>query len=180
MATLESTPDLLRPSVLGIAAWSGAGKTTLLTRLIPLLRATGLRVSVVKHAHHNFDLDIPGKDSYRLRKAGAVQTLVASDARRVLITELADSAEPTISELLDQFDHTRSDLILVEGFRDQPFPKIEVYRAALGKPPLHPKDPHIIAVVSDAPIATALPVMDLNCPAVVAEFILARVAQRSL
>jgi molybdopterin-guanine dinucleotide biosynthesis protein MobB len=166
------TPCHHRPPAVGFAAWSGAGKTTLLTKLIPLLQREGLRVSILKHAHHDFDLDIPGKDSYRLRKAGAVQTLIASDTRRALISELAKPVEPTISELIQLFDHEQSDLILVEGFRDQAFPKIEVFRPSLGRPPLFCSDPHIIAVVSDAPVDTTLPVIDLNDARAVATFIL--------
>lgn len=160
--------------MLGFAGWSGAGKTTLLTQLIPILVDTGVRVSVMKHAHHKFDLDTPGKDSYRLRKAGAVQTLIASDSRRVLVTELRSPREPTLAELVMDFDHAMTDLILVEGFRDQPFRKLEVFRPSLGRPPLYPNDPHIVAVASDERPSTTLPVLDLNQPRAIAEFILTR------
>jgi len=162
--------------VIGFAGWSGAGKTTLLTQLIPILRAAGVRVSVIKHAHHQFDLDTPGKDSFRLRKAGAVQTLIASDTRRVLVTELERPRDPALVELINEFDHAMTDLILVEGFRDQPFPKLEVYRPSLGRPPLYPADPSVIAVASDGRPDTELPILDLNNPTAVAEFILARLA----
>ena len=162
--------------MIGFAGWSGAGKTTLLTQLIPILRAAGVRVSVIKHAHHQFDLDTPGKDSFRLRKAGAVQTLIASDTRRVLVTELERPRDPALVELINEFDHAMTDLILVEGFRDQPFPKLEVYRPSLGRPPLYPADPSVIAVASDGRPDTELPILDLNNPTAVAEFILARLA----
>lgn len=162
--------------MIGFAGWSGAGKTTLLTQLIPILRAAGVRVSVIKHAHHQFDLDTPGKDSFRLRKAGAVQTLIASDTRRVLVTELERPRDPALVELIKEFDHAMTDLILVEGFRDQPFPKLEVYRPSLGRPPLYPADPSVIAVASDGRPDTELPILDLNNPTAVAEFILARLA----
>ncbi len=162
--------------MIGFAGWSGAGKTTLLTQLIPILRAAGVRVSVIKHAHHQFDLDTPGKDSFRLRKAGAVQTLIASDTRRVLVTELEQPRDPALVELIEEFDHAMTDLILVEGFRDQPFPKLEVYRPSLGRPPLYPADPSVIAVASDGRPDTVLPILDLNNPTAVAEFILARLA----
>ncbi|MFL6712642.1 MAG: molybdopterin-guanine dinucleotide biosynthesis protein B, partial [Sulfurifustis sp.] len=114
-----------RPPILGIAAYSGTGKTTLLRKILPQLRGRGLRVAVVKHAHHSFDTDVPGKDSYELRKAGAVQMLVASRHRWALITETGDANEPRLDELLGQLDQSNLDLILVEGFKAEAFPKIE-------------------------------------------------------
>jgi len=161
--------------LLGFAAWSGTGKTTLLEQLVPLLVARGLRVAVVKHAHHDFDIDVPGKDSYRMRKAGARQVMVASRRRWALVTEHDDGrAEPRLAELLPQLDHAQLDLILVEGFKHEAIPKIELHRPALGKPLLYPDDPQVIAVATDAPLASAppLPLLNLNTPEEVADFVL--------
>ena len=135
--------------VLGFAAYSGTGKTTLLVQLIPLLKAQGIRVALIKHAHHDFDIDIPGKDSYELRKAGAAQVLVASDKRRALITEIEPAAEPELNELVNQLDLDSADLVLVEGFRHLPFPKIELHRPSLNKGLIFPGDASVIAVASD-------------------------------
>lgn len=164
--------------VLGFcAAASGAGKTTLLTALIPLLKQQHVRVSLVKHAHHRFDIDQPGKDSYRLREAGAAQTLVASSQRWALMTEHAHAApprqEPDLGELLCQLDPALADLVLVEGFRHAEIAKIEVHRPALGFPLLAPQDAGIIAIASDVQMDSRLPWLDLNQPAAVAEFVLA-------
>jgi molybdopterin-guanine dinucleotide biosynthesis protein MobB len=164
--------------VLGFAAWSGTGKTTLLERLVPLLIARGLRVAVIKHAHHDFDIDLPGKDSHRLRQAGARQVLVASRRRWALITEQDDGRpEPRLAELLPQLDHAQLDLILAEGFKHEAIPKIELHRAALGKPLLHPDDPTVVAIASDAPLdpVPAIPLLDLNRPAEIADFVAAYV-----
>ncbi len=159
--------------LLGFCAWSGAGKTTLLRRLLPLLRAHGLRVAVVKHAHHSFDVDHPGKDSYELREAGADQVLVASRNRVAWIRELQRRHEaPPLEEVLRCLDNGAIDLVLVEGYKSAALPKIEVHRPALGRPLLHPGDPHVIAVASDRPVATPLPWLDLNRPVQVARFIL--------
>ncbi|MEZ5542398.1 MAG: molybdopterin-guanine dinucleotide biosynthesis protein B [Pseudomonadota bacterium] len=158
--------------VLGFAACSGTGKTTLLIRLIPLLARRGLRIAMIKHAHHDFDIDIPGKDSYELRRAGARQVLVASDRRRALISECSPPREPALAELVAALDQDTLDLVLVEGFRHLPFPKIELHRPALGHPLLCREDRSIIAVASDAaPECGALPVLDINHPAGVADFI---------
>lgn len=158
--------------LIGFAAWSGAGKTTLLERLIPMLKERGLRLALIKHAHHDFDIDQPGKDSYRLRKAGAQQTLVASARRSALITEFDDgAAEPSLPRLLQQLDLAHLDLVLVEGFRHEPIPKIELHRASLGKPLIFPEDKNIIAVACDTPLAAALPQLDLNDVAALADFI---------
>ena len=132
--------------VLGIVGWSGSGKTTLLVALLPLLRQAGLRVSTVKHVHHGFDMDRPGKDSYRHREAGAHEVLVASGSRWALLHELS-GPEPALPELLERMDPV--DLVLVEGYKSHPFPKLEVHRPDLGKPPLWPSDVDVIAVASD-------------------------------
>lgn len=135
--------------VIGFAGWSGAGKTQLLTRLIPVLKARGLSVSTLKHAHHAFDIDHPGKDSYQHREAGACEVLVASSTRWALMHELRGAPEPGLGELLG---HMRAvDLVLVEGFKRSPHLKIEVHRAANAKPWLYPGDPSIGAIASDAP-----------------------------
>lgn len=160
--------------VLGIAAYSGTGKTTLLRKVLPLLRARGLRVGMVKHAHHSFDIDVPGKDSYELRKAGAVQMLVASRHRWALVTEMGDVGEPALVQLLERLDQSDLDLILVEGFKAEAFPKIELHRPSLGHPLLYPLDRSIIALASDAPLEVARDValLDLNRPERIAGFIL--------
>lgn len=137
--------------LIGFAAYSGTGKTTLLLKLLPLLKAEGLRVGVVKHAHHSFDMDYPGKDSYRLRQAGADEMLVAGRCRFGLIRECREhQAEPTLAEALVLLDPTRLDLVLVEGFKRAAIPKIELHRSALGRPLLFPQDPNIIAIACDA------------------------------
>lgn len=160
--------------VLGFAAYSGTGKTTLLKRLIPMLRDRGLRVGLIKHAHHDFDLDIPGKDSYELRKAGASQVLVASHKRWALITEEVELQDLHLQTMVTHLDHERVDLILVEGFKHERFPKIELYRPAMGRPVLYPEDPDVIAVATDedVPVATELPQLDLNDVAAITDFIL--------
>ena len=135
--------------IIGLAGWSGAGKTTLLTRVIPLLVARGVRLSTLKHAHHAFDVDKPGKDSHAHRVAGASQVLVSSANRWALMTELRGAPEPTLRELLAQLQPV--DLVIVEGFKRENHPKLEVHRAANEKPWLHPDDPMIRAVASDVP-----------------------------
>jgi molybdopterin-guanine dinucleotide biosynthesis protein MobB len=160
--------------VLGFAAFSGTGKTTLLKQLIPLLAGRGVRVSVIKHAHHNFDIDKPGKDSYELRKAGARQMLVASGRRWALMTETEGDADPGLDSLIGHLDADGIDLVLVEGFKHVPFPRIELHRPSLGYSLLHPEDSNIIAVATDEPVETGdLPRLDLNNAAAIAEFILA-------
>jgi molybdopterin-guanine dinucleotide biosynthesis adapter protein len=133
--------------VIGLAGWSGAGKTTLLRRLIPALTARGLRVSTLKHAHHSFDIDQPGKDSWEHRQAGATEVLVASAVRWALMHELRDEAEPRLPALLAQMRPV--DLVLVEGFKRERHPKIEIHRAANAKPLLYPGDPSIVAIATD-------------------------------
>jgi len=146
--------------VIGLAGWSGAGKTTLLARVIPHLREQGLRVSVIKHAHHKFDVDTPGKDSWRHREAGAEEVLVSSGMRWALMHELRGAHEPRLPELLAKL--SRVDLVIVEGYKSEPHRKIEVHRAANGKPFLFPGDAAIAGVVSDVAIETALPTAHLD------------------
>jgi molybdopterin-guanine dinucleotide biosynthesis protein MobB len=158
--------------VLGFAAYSGTGKTTLLVKLIPLLIDQGIRVALIKHAHHDFDIDIPGKDSYRLRKAGADQVLVASDKRRALIKEMVANADPQLDDLINELDLDMVELVLVEGFRHVPFPKIELHRPSSGKELIYPDDSNVIAVASDELIDTAeLPLLDINKPGNIVRFI---------
>ncbi|WP_318458876.1 bifunctional molybdopterin-guanine dinucleotide biosynthesis adaptor protein MobB/molybdopterin molybdotransferase MoeA [Photobacterium leiognathi] len=147
--------------LLGFAAFSGTGKTTLLEAMLPKLVERGLRVAVVKHAHHNFDIDQEGKDSYRLRKAGASQMLISSRYRRALVTETPEE-EAQLPYLLSQLDQTQLDLILVEGFKKLDFPKIELHREEVGKPWLHPEDANIIAIAANIPADSTLPQMDIN------------------
>jgi molybdopterin-guanine dinucleotide biosynthesis protein B len=153
--------------VIGLAGWSGAGKTTLLTRVIPLFREQGLRVSVIKHAHHKFDVDVPGKDSWRHRAAGAEEVLVSSANRWALMHELRGRDEPRLPELLGKM--SRVDLVIVEGYKSEPHRKIEVHRSANGKPLLFSGDPAIVGIASDVAIETGLPVAHLDdVPAVAA------------
>jgi molybdopterin-guanine dinucleotide biosynthesis protein B len=157
--------------IFGLAGWSGSGKTTLMTALIPQLRGFGLSVSTVKHAHHDFDIDRPGKDSWRHREAGAAEVMVASARRWALMHELRAAPEPPLEELIAYMSPV--DLILVEGFKRHPHPKIEVSRAALGKPPLYPDDPDIVAVAADErPVPLPLPWLPLADATAVARFII--------
>jgi len=146
--------------VIGLAGWSGAGKTTLLARVIPHLLAKGLRVSVIKHAHHAFDVDVPGKDSWRHREAGAAEVLVASANRWALMHELRGAPEPRLPELLSKLSAV--DLVVVEGFKREPLRKIEVYRTANGKPFLFPDDPGVVGIATDTPVETTLPTAHLD------------------
>lgn len=163
------------PPVLGFAAFSGTGKTSLLIELIPILKQRGLRVGVIKHSHHDFEIDHPGKDSFRLRKSGATPVMIASPFRRVVITEFAEPTELDLHQQLAAFPADNLDLVLVEGFRNADFTKIELHRHSLGKPLLYPDDPNIIAVASDTPLPTPiqLPNLDLNNPIAIADFIVA-------
>lgn len=154
----------------GLCGWSGSGKTTLLARLIPELISRGYSVSTIKHAHHGFDIDKPGKDSHVHREAGASEVLVASSRRWALIHELRDQQEPSLSDLLSHL--TPVHLVLVEGFKRDIHPKIEVHRAILGKPMLQPEDACIMAIASDAPLDVPVPVLDLNDPAGIADLVL--------
>jgi molybdopterin-guanine dinucleotide biosynthesis adapter protein len=146
--------------VIGLAGWSGAGKTTLLTRLIPYFRDQGFGVSVIKHAHHSFDVDVPGKDSWLHRQAGAAEVLVSSGLRWALMHELRGAEEPKLPELLAKL--SRVDLVIVEGFKREPHRKIEVHRAANAKPSLYPDDPGIVGIATDAKPETRLPVAHLD------------------
>jgi molybdopterin-guanine dinucleotide biosynthesis adapter protein len=158
------------PRVFGFAGWSGSGKTTLIEQLIPRFIARGLTVSLVKHAHHEFDLDQPGKDSFRHRQAGCREVLVTSPVRWALQHELRGQPELTLDQALQHL--SPCDLVLVEGFKTAPIAKLEVYRASVGKPLLHPRDPGIVAVASDEPVATPLPVLPLGDPDAVATFVM--------
>src|SRR6266702_731366 len=146
--------------VIGLAGWSGAGKTTLLARVIPYLLKRGMTVSVIKHAHHEFDVDVPGKDSWRHREAGAAEVLVSSTRRWALMHELRGAEEPRLPELLAKL--ARVDLVIIEGFKREPHRKIEVHRAANGKPLLFPDDPGIVGIVTDIAVETTLPVAHLD------------------
>ncbi len=157
--------------VFGFAGYSGSGKTTLIEQLIPVLRARGLKVSVIKHTHHHFDVDKPGKDSWRHREAGAEEVLLISDQRWVLMHELRSAPEPDLAAQLQIL--SPCDLVLVEGFKHYPMPKLEIHRPSHGRPLLHPDNPSIVAIASDAPLAAGLPWLDLNQPVQVADFILA-------
>jgi molybdopterin-guanine dinucleotide biosynthesis protein B len=153
--------------VIGFAGWSGAGKTTLLSRVIPYLLKTGLRISVIKHAHHSFEVDVPGKDSWVHRQSGATEVLVSSAKRWALMHELRQASEPRLPDLLKKLSPV--DLVVVEGFKSEPHRKIEVYRAANGKPLLFPDDPEISGVASDTAVQTRLPTAHLDdIPAVAA------------
>lgn len=160
--------------VVGFAGWSGSGKTTLVEGVIASLVLAGQRVSVVKHAHHDFDIDLPGKDSWRHRKAGAGEVIVASNRRFAKIREYASERRTSVHALLAELD--ACDWALVEGFKHGELPKIEVWRAAIGKPVQYPDDPRIVAVATDSPRQlpkpTLLPVLDLDMPDAVAEFLL--------
>ena len=156
--------------VFGLAGYSGGGKTTLLESLIPYFTAQSLRVALIKHAHHDFDIDQPGKDSYRHRQAGATEVLVSSDQRWALMHELRGAEAPSLQALLAQL--SPCDLVLVEGFKREPIPKLEIHRLANAKPLLFPEDPNIIAIASDAPIATSLPSFELTATDAIGLFIL--------
>ena len=155
--------------VFGFAGWSGSGKTTLIEKLIPRFAGAGLRVSLIKHAHHTFDVDQPGKDSYRHRHAGAAEVLVTSSRRWVLMHELRGAAEPPFEEQLKRL--SPCDIVIVEGFKHAAIPKIEVWRRQTGEPLL--TDPHIVAIATDTRVQTRLPVLDLNDDAAIASFVLA-------
>lgn len=160
--------------IIGLAGWSGAGKTTLMVKLLPALIGRGFTVSTLKHAHHRFDVDVPGKDSYEHRRAGASQVMVASGVRWALMTEIRSPREPTLRELLARMDPV--DLVVVEGFKRDAHPKIEVHRAANAKPWMHPEMPGIVAVASDVPAPYDLPCVGLDDTAAVAELVIAHAA----
>ena len=168
--------------ILGFAGFSGSGKTTLLEQLIPLLSQHKLRIGLLKHSHHDIDPDTPGKDSYRLRHAGCSQTLLATQSRHMLYFEYpqAERQDPELNHSLSQLNHDLLDLVLIEGFREQPFPKIEIHRPSYGKPLLYPNDDTIVAFASDqpAPEHCALPQLDLNNPHDICQFIINWLRQR--
>ena len=160
--------------ILGFAAFSGTGKTTLLTQTIPILKHHGVRIGLIKHSHHNFQIDQPGKDSFRLREAGASPVMLVSTHRRAIITEISPEQEPRLDDQLKLLDQSELDLILVEGFKAEQFPKIELHRPSLNKPLLYPNDPNIIAIASDCTLETPdyLIQLDINQPEIIADFIL--------
>jgi molybdopterin-guanine dinucleotide biosynthesis adapter protein len=158
--------------IIGFAGWSGSGKTTLLARLIPALVANGKSVSSIKHAHHAFDIDQPGKDSHTHRSAGATEVLVGSARRWALIHELREEREPSLRELLQHLSEV--DLVLVEGFKRDRHPKIEIHRPSVGKPLLQPDDPHIVAVASDAALRLPVPILHLADIDAIADFVCRR------
>ena len=156
--------------IIGLAGWSGSGKTTLITKVLPVLIGRGLKVSTLKHAHHGFDLDKPGKDSFMHRASGATEVIISSERRWAVLHVLRGEEEWDLPALLSKASPV--DLILVEGFKREPFPKLEIFRKENGKPLLNPDDPHIIAVASDAPVSEAkVPVIDLNNIQVVADIL---------
>jgi len=153
------TPAAMR--VVGLAGWSGAGKTTLIARVIPVLVGRGLKIATVKHAHHDFDIDQPGKDSWLHREAGASEVAIVSSRRWALVHELRGEDEPSLAELLAKL--SPADLVIVEGFKRHALPKLEVYRAPIGKPLIYPQDDCVVAIASDAPLPQAqLPVLMLD------------------
>jgi len=169
---------MINPSIplLAFSAYSGSGKTTLLEKVIPELRKLGLRIAMIKHTHHKVDIDQPGKDSYRMREAGANPVMIASKKRWALLFENDNEHdphdEPQLSELVKQLNPAMFDLILVEGFKHESIPKIEIIRRGVEKPPLYPKDSTFIAIASDLfEIETELPVLNLNNPSAIADFI---------
>jgi molybdopterin-guanine dinucleotide biosynthesis adapter protein len=162
--------------VFGFAAYSGSGKTTLIENLVPLFVAQGLRVSLIKHAHHAFDVDQPGKDSWRHRAAGATEVMLTSATRWVLMHEMRGAAEPELPEQLARL--SPCDLVLVEGFKRQPIPKLEIHRKATGSPMLYPEDPHIVGIATDEPLDAPLPQLSLNDYPAIGAFVLHQVGLR--
>jgi len=157
--------------IIGLAGWSGSGKTTLITKVIPRLITRGLKVSTLKHAHHGFDLDQPGKDSFFHRAAGATEVIVSSAKRFAILHELRDEPESNLPDLVGKMSPV--DLVLVEGYKRDAFPKLEIHRAANGKPLIYPEDPHIVAIASDVTLPAAkVPVVDLNDVEAIAELLL--------
>ena len=169
--------------MIGFSAYSGTGKTTLIKQVIPLLKSKGLKIAVIKHAHHHFDIDQPGKDSYELRKSGADHTIVCTTTRMAAISEFSSPEdEPSLQEIVDTLDASKFDILLVEGYKHLAFAKIELHRAALGKPYLYPEDPTIIALACDVAPSEALsiPILDINSPQHIAEFIYDEVYLKNL
>jgi molybdopterin-guanine dinucleotide biosynthesis protein B len=161
--------------IVGLAGWSGAGTTTLVTRAIPVLLKRGIKVSTLKHAHHKFDVDQPGKDSYAHRMAGASEVLVGSANRWFLLHELRGASEPTLQELLNRLSPV--DLVIIEGYKRDNHPKLEVHRVANGKPLIHPDDPAIVAIAADCPLPQArVPVVDIDDIETIADILMAQAA----
>ncbi|KPA53990.1 molybdopterin-guanine dinucleotide biosynthesis protein B [Photobacterium leiognathi subsp. mandapamensis] len=161
--------------LIGFAGFSGSGKTTLLEKVIPLLTQNGIRLGLIKHSHHDIEPDVPGKDSYRLRHAGCGQTLLATKSRHMLYFEYPEEErkDPELNDCLAQLDHSKLDLVLIEGFREQPFPKIEIHRPSYNKPLLYPNDPYIMAFATDDnTLSCPLPLLDINDPKAIAQFVL--------
>ena len=159
--------------IIGLAGWSGSGKTTLIKKLIPRLIARGIRVSTLKHAHHGFDLDQPGKDSFFHRAAGATEVIISSSKRWAILHELRDEPEWDLRALVAKMSPV--DLVLVEGFKRDEFPKLEIHRTANGKPLIHPDDPHIIAIASDVALPDLkIPVVNLDDIEAIADLLLGR------
>jgi molybdopterin-guanine dinucleotide biosynthesis protein B len=165
-----------RVPLLGFAAYSGTGKTTLLRQLIPLLKAEGLRVGLIKRAHHEADIDQPGKDSHELRMAGASPVMLSTSRRRAIVMEHESPRDPVLDEELRHLDQSGLDLLLVEGFKHETFPKIELHRPALGRPLLYPNDANVIAIAADGVLDPPPPIprLDLNQPRELLDFILTR------
>ena len=165
---------MANPPLLGFAAYSGTGKTTLLAKLIPLLQQLGIKTGVIKHSHHDFEMDYPGKDSYQLRMAGATPVMIVSPFRRALISEFKPQRDIALAEHLTAFPSEEVDLILVEGFRHEAFTKIELHRPSLGKPLLYPQDANIIAIATDTILETPtnISLLDLNNPQMICDFII--------
>jgi molybdopterin-guanine dinucleotide biosynthesis protein B len=175
MKELKFMQNALVP-ILGFSAASGTGKTTLLTQLIPLLKQQGFRVGLIKHSHHDFEIDKRGKDSYRLRKSGATPVMLVSSHRRAVISEFETPIEPQLNQELKYFEQTELDLILVEGFKTEIFPKIELHREILDQPLFYPNDDNIIAIASDTTLSIPhrLVALDLNNPVMITQFIVQR------
>ena len=166
--------------ILGFAGWSGSGKTTVIENIVPLLRQEKLAVALIKHAHHDFDIDQPGKDSWRHRRAGCREVLITSSLRWALMHELQDEPELTLREALSRL--SPCDLVLVEGFKRAAIPKLEIYRSTLGKPLLFPDDPHVVGIATDQPGAIAgasIPVLDLSNASILAAFAITHSAELS-
>ncbi len=162
--------------IFGFAGWSGSGKTTLIEELIPRFVKHGLSVSIIKHAHHSFDVDQPGKDSFRHRQAGCKEVVVVSEKRWAIMHELRDEPEPSLEEQIGRI--SPCDLLLVEGYKHYPLPKLEIWRKENAKPWLHPQDEHIVAIAADAPVDTRLPRFDLNDRDRIGDFILSYIGFR--
>jgi molybdopterin-guanine dinucleotide biosynthesis protein B len=156
--------------IFGFAGWSGSGKTTLIEQVIPRFVRAGLKVSLIKHAHHRFDVDHPGKDSYRVREAGCSEVLVTSGQRWALMHEMRGEGEGTLEDQIARM--SPCDLLLIEGYKYYPLPKLEIHRAANAKPLLYPEDEHIVALATDVPVQSALPQFDLEDYDAISDFVL--------